>query len=169
MKIQTWDLNAMPFHLILVISCKVTGVSEISDSHIPPLNATGDYFHCLRACEFSYWDGAGGHKGRPALSGKISGTFKIRFWILLHHPEVHQKGTFHAPRLIRVSSCNRLRKIWLFGIIRQSYGEFRNRISHSDCPLQDKSGTKFSRSKAFKISSCHGVSKIWSSGIIRQS
>ncbi|GFS80186.1 hypothetical protein TNCV_3446931 [Trichonephila clavipes] len=55
----------------------------------------------------------------------------------------------HSDILQKVIPYHGLRKIWLLGIIRQSYGNFSNRISDSDCPFQDKSGTKFSRSKAF--------------------
>ncbi|GFX99607.1 hypothetical protein TNCV_5026601 [Trichonephila clavipes] len=42
------------------------------------------------------------------------------------------------------------------GIIRQSYGNFSDRISDSDCPFRITSGTKFTISKAFKVSSRQG-------------
>ncbi|GFV60203.1 uncharacterized protein TNCV_1924451 [Trichonephila clavipes] len=100
---------------------------------------------------------------RP-LSGNIQ--------IFAPHPEKHQVITFHTPRILssdfrsppqstpdrhfsrsknaRVSLCHGLRKIWSVGTIRQSYGKFLNWTSDLDCLFGDKSGTKFSRSKAFK-------------------
>ncbi|GFY14972.1 hypothetical protein TNCV_235221 [Trichonephila clavipes] len=43
------------------------------------------------------------HWGRLAVSCKISGTSRIRFRILVHHSEVHQKGTFHALRHLGIA------------------------------------------------------------------
>ncbi|GFW36176.1 hypothetical protein TNCV_4930381 [Trichonephila clavipes] len=62
-------------------------------------------------------------------------------------PERH----FSRTKTFRVRSCHGLRKIWSFEIIWQSYEDFLNRISDSDCPFQHKAGSKFLRSKAFKV------------------
>ncbi|GFT77617.1 hypothetical protein TNCV_821731 [Trichonephila clavipes] len=88
-------MNAKPFQLVPVISYKVMGVSETSDS-CPTLDAIGDYLRHPRACEFSSLDR--NIKGHPALSGIISGTYKIQYLILVHHTEVNLECTFHASR-----------------------------------------------------------------------
>ncbi|GFV31620.1 uncharacterized protein TNCV_691941 [Trichonephila clavipes] len=67
---------------------------------------------------------------------------------------------FSRTKTVKVSPCHGLRKTWSVGIIRQSYGNFSNWISDLDCPFGDKSGTKFSRSKAFE--KWDDMSKIWS-------
>ncbi|GFW16907.1 hypothetical protein TNCV_2760351 [Trichonephila clavipes] len=42
-----------------------------------------------------------------------------------------------SQTLAAFSACHGLRKIWSFGIIRQSYGSYSNRISDLDFPFQD--------------------------------
>ncbi|GFV65227.1 hypothetical protein TNCV_4572271 [Trichonephila clavipes] len=100
-----------------------------------------------------------------ALSGKILGTSSDS----RSPPRSTPERYFSRTKTFRVSPCLGLRKMWTFGIIRQSYENFSNQISGSYFPFQDASGTNFSRSKAFKVSPCLGLRKMWTFGIIRQS
>ncbi|GFV03727.1 hypothetical protein TNCV_1876751 [Trichonephila clavipes] len=75
---------------------------------------------------------------------------------------------FHS-KTFGESSCYGLRNRQSSRIIRQSCDNFLYWISDSDCPSQNTSGVKFSRSAAFKVRPCQEVSEIRSSGIVRQS
>ncbi|GFX21256.1 mariner Mos1 transposase [Trichonephila clavipes] len=91
------------FQILTPYSKMHTGLTFDAPSHM--------YLESLEIMKIRTWDMnvksfhlilflGGGHLGHPALSGKISGTSKIRLRILVYHPEVQQKGAFHASRLL---------------------------------------------------------------------
>ncbi|PRD34063.1 UNVERIFIED_CONTAM: hypothetical protein NCL1_15766 [Trichonephila clavipes] len=131
MKIRTWDLNAKSFHLIPILVTR-------------PYTQLETVFVALHPASLVSWEG--GHLSRQHNAAKFP-EFRPP-------PQSTPDRQFSSTKTVRVSPCHDLRKIWLVGIIRQSYGNFSKWISDLDCPFGYKSETKFLRSKAFEILAC---------------
>ncbi|GFX72803.1 uncharacterized protein TNCV_4063981 [Trichonephila clavipes] len=165
---RTKTVKASPSHSLR----KIWSVKIIRQSH-------GNFLNWISDLDCPFGD----------KSGTMFSRFKA-FENLVCSPDIHQIGTFSRTKTVKASPSHSLRKIWSVEIIRQSHGNFLNWISDLDCPFGDKSGTMFSRFKAFenlvcspdihqigtfsrtktvKASPSHSLRKIWSVEIIRQS